>query len=74
MPPAAVLNHALDPAALRAARLAAGMSLDDAGRAIGRAGAVVSRYETGHIDPPTSITAALAGVYRVEIGSFFTTQ
>jgi transcriptional regulator with XRE-family HTH domain len=68
----AVLSPALDPAALRRARRAAGYTLDDAGRAVGRTGAALSRYETGDVDPPTSMTAALAGLYDVEVGSLFT--
>ncbi len=70
----AVLQHALDPAALRRARLATGLTIYDVGIAIGRAGPVVSRYETGHIDPPSSIVAALASLYGVDPGTFFTTQ
>lgn len=72
MPLLAVLSPALDPDAMRRARKAAGFTLDDAGRAIGRTGAAVSRYETGDVDPPSSITAALAGLYRVEVGALFT--
>lgn len=70
----AVLRHALNPAALQAARLAAGLTQDDAGAAIGRTGAIVCRYESGAVDPPTSITAALASLYGVDPGAFFTTQ
>ncbi len=72
MPLLAVLSPALDPAALRRARKATGLTLDDAGRAIGRTGAVVSRYETGDVDPPSSVIGALAGLYRVDVGSLFT--
>ena len=66
--------HALDPAALRRARIRRGLTQDDAGAVVGCTGATVSRYESGHIDPPASVLGALAGLYRVEIGSLFTTQ
>lgn len=76
----AALHHALDPgrvrrgAALRRARKAAGLTQDDAGAAIGRAGAVVCRYESGAVDPPTSITVRLAELYRADIGDLLTAQ
>lgn len=76
----AVLQHAIDPgrvrrgAALRRARIAAGLTQDDAGAAIGRTGAIVCRYESGAVDPPTSITVTLADLYRVEVGSLFTAR
>lgn len=59
-------------AALRRARLAAGLTQDDAGAAIGRAGAIVSRYESGDVDPPTSITVQLAELYRADVGAILT--
>lgn len=72
MPPAAVLTHALDPAALRRARVAAGFTIFDVGTATGRTPSVVARYERGLIDPPASVLAAMAGLYQVNPGSFFT--
>lgn len=72
MPPTAVLSHALDPAALRAARRAAGLTLDAAGRAVGKEMSVIARYERGEVDPPTSVTVRLAELYQVEISSFVT--
>lgn len=68
----AVLAPALDPAALRRARQATGLRAEDVGRLIGRAGTVVTRYETGEIDPPASVLGLLAGLYDVEVGTFFT--
>jgi transcriptional regulator with XRE-family HTH domain len=72
MPLLAVLSPALDPAALRRARLAAGYTIFDVGAATGRTPSVVARYERGLIDPPASVLAALAGLYRVNPGTFFT--
>lgn len=72
MAAAAVLQHALNPAALQAARLAAGLTQDDAGAAIGRTGAIVCRYESGAVDPPTSITVRLAELYDVDISTLIT--
>jgi transcriptional regulator with XRE-family HTH domain len=72
MAAAAVLQPALDPAALRHARRAAGLTLADVGQVTGRTLSVVARYERGKIDPPASVLATLAGLYRVGVGSFFT--
>lgn len=72
MAAAAVLQHAFSPPALRAARCAAGLTQDDAGAAIGRTGAIICRYESGAVDPPTSITVRLAELYRVDIGTLIT--
>jgi transcriptional regulator with XRE-family HTH domain len=69
----AVLRHALNPAALQAARLRAGLTQDDAGAAIGRTGAIVCRYESGAVDPPASIMVRLAELYRVDIGTLIAT-
>jgi predicted transcriptional regulator len=71
----AVLQHApirLDPTAMRTARRAAGLTLDDAGRAIRRDGSIVARYERGEVDPPGSVLGALAGAYRVSVNTFYT--
>ena len=72
MPLLAVLAPALDPAALRRARKATGLRAEDVGRLIGRAGTVITRYETGDIDPPGSVLGMLAGLYDVEVGAFYT--
>ncbi len=74
MPLLAVLSPALDPAAMRRARQAAGLGIEDVGAVIGRAGSVVSRYENGLIDPPGSVLGMLAGLYRVDVGTFYTTR
>jgi hypothetical protein len=70
----AALDHALNPAALRAARITAGHTLMSAAEGLGRPGSwsVVSRYERGLTDPPTSVLAALARLYGVHPGEFFT--
>jgi transcriptional regulator with XRE-family HTH domain len=70
----AALRHALDPAALREARQAAGRTLADASRAVGRDLSVVARYERGEVDPPASVLGTLAGLYGVGVGVFYTTQ
>lgn len=67
----AVLRHALDPAALRAARLAAGLSLMQTAGQVGCAWSLISRYELGKVNPPASMLAALATVYDVHPGAFF---
>jgi len=67
----AVLHHALDPAALRAARRTARLSLEAAGSRVGRTASIVARYERGQIDPPASVLVALAGLYGVHPGVFF---
>jgi transcriptional regulator with XRE-family HTH domain len=73
MTAAAVLQHAhvLDPAAMRAARRAAGVSLDVAGARVCRDRAHIAKYERGVIDPPASILGALAGLYGVEVSAFY---
>lgn len=68
------LQPALDPAALRRARNASGLTLEEVGDAIGRHWVTIAKYERGAIDLPASVLGALAGVYRVEVGAFFTTQ
>jgi hypothetical protein len=47
-----------------------------AAEALGRPGSwsVVSRYERGLTDPPASVLAALARLYGVHPGAFFTPQ
>lgn len=62
----------LDPAALRRARKNAGLTLADVEAAIGRSASVVARHERGLIDPPASVLGQLAGLYRVEVGAFYT--
>ena len=74
MAAAAVLSHALDPASLRHARRAAGLTQDDAGAVVGCTGATVSRYESGDIDPSASVLGILAGLYGVGVGAFYTTS
>lgn len=70
----AVLFPALDPTALRAARRGAGLTLKDVGSVIDRHWVTVAKYEQGGIDVPASVLGALAGLYRVEVGAFFTMQ
>lgn len=75
MPPVAVLQHApvqLDPSAMRRVRRAARLTLDDAARTIGRDLSVIAKYERGEIDPPASVLGALAGLYGVGVGAFYT--
>jgi hypothetical protein len=75
----AVLDHApspplvLDRAALRRARADAGLSLRQVGAVIGRHWSTVGQYEDD-VDVPASMLGALAGLYRVDVGTFFTTQ
>lgn len=73
MAAAAVLSHAhvLDPAAIRAARQAARISLDTAGAHVSRDRTLIARYERGVIDPPASILGVLAGLYGVEVNAFY---
>lgn len=66
--------HVLDPAALRAARRAAGVSLDVAGARVSRDRTLIAKYERGTIDPPASILGLLAGLYRVDVGAFYRLQ
>jgi len=69
----AVISHAhvLDPAAMRAARRAAAVSLDVAGAHVARDRTLIAKYERGAIDPPASILGALAGLYGVDVGAFY---
>lgn len=67
----AALQHALDPDALRRARRCARLTLDDAAAHVGRSASVLARYERGEIDPPASVLAGLARLYRVPPGTFF---
>jgi transcriptional regulator with XRE-family HTH domain len=67
----AVLSHALNPDALRAARRTAGYSLQQAAARLGCSFSGLSRYERGEIDPPASRVAALADLYGVHPGDFF---
>lgn len=70
----AALQHALDPAALRAARLAAGHTLMSAAGAVGRSFSAINRYERGEIKPGPDVLAALAFIYGVHPGDFFRPQ
>ena len=67
-----IILTALDPDAIRAARRAAGYSLRAAGRAVGRDPSVLARYERGEVDPFASVLGALAGLYGVGVGTFYT--
>lgn len=67
----AVLQHALNPAALRAARRAAGYSLERAAKALNCSFSGLSRYERGEVDPPASRVASMAALYGVHPGVFF---
>jgi len=68
---ALLVDPALDPAALRRARRAAGLSLHAVAPQVERTASVVARYERGLVDPPASVLAALAGLYGVHPGEFF---
>ena len=59
------------PAALRAARKAAGLTLGQVGTHLARHGVTVARYEGGAIDPPASVLGALAALYGVGVGDFY---
>lgn len=63
-----------DPATVRAARREAGYSLERAAQWIGRDPSSLSRYESGETVPPANVLAALAFVYGVHPGAFFTPQ
>jgi len=62
----------LDPARLRALRVAAGLTQPATARAIGRSTSTLVRYEVGELDPPVSVITALADVLGVNIGELFT--
>ncbi len=62
----------LAPMELRRARYNAGMNRADVRNAINRDESVIARYERGEIDPPASVLAALADLYGVDPGVFFT--
>jgi hypothetical protein len=70
----AALQHALRPNALGAARRTAGLTLVQAGAAIGKHWMTISKYERGLIDPPASVLVAFAALYGVHPGEFFTPQ
>lgn len=67
----AALQYALNPVALRKARQRAGLSLDEVAPHVGRTASVIARYERGVIDPPASVLADLAALYRVPPGWLF---
>ncbi len=60
-----------DPARLRAARLAAGLSAYKAGKAIGRHKDTIYTWELGQISPQADDLAALASLYGVDVAEFF---
>ncbi len=68
VPGAVVFN----PARMREARLEAGYSLEQAARHVGRDLSALSRYERGERTPPGDVLAAIAFVYGVHPGAFFT--
>jgi transcriptional regulator with XRE-family HTH domain len=59
------------PRRLRAARRAAGLSLEALGRRVGRGWSTVIRYERGETQPSVAVLGALAHVLDCSIDSLF---
>jgi len=59
------------PASLREARLAAGYSMRDVGRAVGRHEETMADYELGRIAPQADVLAAIAAFLGVDVMAFY---
>lgn len=69
--PAALQHARFDPARLRGARRAAGLTLEKVGAVVDRHWVTVAKYERGEIDLPVSVLGALAELYGVHPGELF---
>ncbi len=67
--PDVVISHDL----IRAARLAAGLSREEAAAQVGRSYPSIAAYESGLANPPAAVLVRLAAVYRCKVEDFCTT-
>lgn len=59
------------PERLRAARLAAGLSREQAAVGVGRSFQSIQSYEQGRVSPPLEVVGRLAALYEVEVADLF---
>ena len=66
------MDRTFDGQRLRQARLAAGVSLEQAAQTAGRSAFTVRAYETGAVDPPVNVMARLGRLLLHPIDDFLT--